>query len=258
MNNSYLNKNLECLRRNHPSVFSMVKPLKPSKAYQITPSKNGPLTILKIDQEGRKKQLYSQYDPHKEVCQFLEGLKIKDSINFIILGFGLGYHSIEIVKNVSKHANICIFEKDPELFALAIREIDLSMIFEHSGVRFFLDIDPLNARNLLKPEQTNFILNNYCLVGTKAIVKTNQVYYDNLMQELDAYFKEIRMNLKTLTVQSKLYYKNIFSNLKKLLFSPGIHHLKNSLNDVPAIVCSAGPSLDKNIQFLKTAKNNFF
>ena len=40
--------------------------------------------------------------------------------------------------------------------------------------------------------------------------------------------------------------------------SPGIKNLKDCLSDIPAIICSAGPSLDKNIQLLKSSRKGFF
>jgi hypothetical protein len=55
-----------------------------------------------------------------------------------------------------------------------------------------------------------------------------------------------------------LYYKNIFSNQECLRKSPGIKSLKGCLSDIPVIICSAGPSLDKNIQLLKSSREGFF
>jgi hypothetical protein len=258
MSNSLLNKNLASLKKKDPALFEKIASLKSSKFYVVTKSRSGPPALVHIDSEGNKKQINSNYDPVGEASRSLDNSTISESINFIVLGLGLSYQVLEIIRQTSKQAKIYIFEKDPELFALAIREVDFSLIFEHPGVKLFIDADPSEFNELIEPERINFTLNEYCLVRQKALIDRNLKYYKALLEELEKYFKESRINIKTQSVHSKLYYKNIFSNFETLITSPGITSLKECLPDVPAIICSAGPSLDKNIQLLKSARERFF
>jgi hypothetical protein len=258
MINSVLNRNLASLKKKDPDLFEKIIPLKGSKFYAATKSKSGHPSLVYINQDGKKKQIDSNYDPVGEAIRNLERFKIRESINFIVLGLGLGCQVSEIIKKKSKHAKIYIFEKDPELFALAIRESDFTLIFEHPGVRLFVDTDLRDINNFLEPERTNFTLNKYCLISQKALVDRNFEYYGVLYEEIEKYFKESTINLNTQSVHSKVYYKNIFSNQKCLRSSPGIKNLKGCLSDTPAIICSAGPSLDKNIQLLKSSRKGFF
>ena len=170
MSNSVLNRNLASLKKKDPALFEKITPLNGSKFYAATKSKSGHPSLVYIDQEGRKKQIYSNYDPVEEAIRNLGRFEILGSINFIVLGLGLGCQVSEIIKKKSKHTKIYIFEKDPELFALAIREIDFTLIFEHPGVRLFVDTDLRDVSNLLEPERTNFTLNEYCLISQKTLV----------------------------------------------------------------------------------------
>ncbi len=258
MSNSVLDRNLASLKKKDPALFEKIAPLKGSKFYDVTKSKSGLPSLVHVDPDGSKKQIDSNYDPVGEATRNLERLKIRGSINFIVLGLGLGYQVSEIIKQISTHAKIYIFEKDPELFALAIREADFSLIFEHPGVRLVVDTDLSDVRRFLDPERINFTLNEYCIVSQKALVDKNAEYYGVLYEEIEKFFKESRINLKTQSIHSKLYYKNIFSNQECLRNSPGIKNLKGCLSDIPAIICSAGPSLDKNIQLLKSSREGFF
>ncbi|MGY8766091.1 MAG: motility associated factor glycosyltransferase family protein, partial [Nitrospinaceae bacterium] len=258
MSNSVLNRNLASLKIKDPALFEKITPLKGSKFYATTKSKSGHPSLVHVDQDGRKKQIDSNYDPVGEAIRNLARFNISGSINFIVLGLGLGCQVSEIIKKNTKHAKILIFEKDPELFALAIREVDFTQIFEHPGVKLFVDTDLRDVSHLLEPERTNFTLNEYCLISQKALVEKNFEYYGVLYKEIEKYFKESRINLKTQSVHSKVYYKNIFSNQECLRSSPGIKNLKDCLSDIPAIICSAGPSLDKNIQLLKSSRKGFF
>jgi hypothetical protein len=258
MSNAVLNRNLASLKKKDPALFRKITPLKESKFYAATKSKSGHPSLVHVDHDGRKKQIDSNYDPVGEAVRNLERFKISGSINFIVLGLGLGCQVSEILKKISKHAKIFIFEKDPELFALAIREVDFTQIFEHPGTKLFVDTDLRDVSHLLEPERTNFTLNEYCLISQKALVDKNFEYYGVLYQKIEKYFKESRINLKTQSVHSKVYYKNIFSNQESLRSSHGIKNLKDCLSNIPAIICSAGPSLDKNIQLLKSSRKGFF
>jgi hypothetical protein len=258
MSNSVLNKNLASIKKKDPALFEKIASLKGSKSYATTISKSGFPALIYVDQDGSKKQIDSNYDPVGEATRNLARLKIRESINFIVLGLGLGYQVSEIIKQTSTHAKIYIFEKDPELFALAIREVDLAGIFEHPGVRLFVDTDLREVSGLMEPERENFTLNEYCFVSQKALVDRNIEYYRVLFEAIETYFKESRINLKTQSIHSKLYYKNIFSNQESIKNSPGIKTLNGCLPDIPAVICSAGPSLDKNIQLLKACRKGFF
>ncbi|MBC8283242.1 MAG: motility associated factor glycosyltransferase family protein [Nitrospinae bacterium] len=258
MSNYFLDKNLAFLKKIDPTLFEKIFPLKGSEFYAVTRAKSGSPALIHVDQEGNKKQIDSNYDPVGEASRYLANLKICESLNFIVFGLGLGYQVSEIVRQTSTQTKIHIFERDPELFALAIREADFSSIFEHPGVKLFVDVDPSELNELMEPERINFTLNEYCLVRVKPLVDRNIEYYGNLFEEIEKYYTESRINLNTQTIHSKLYYKNIFSNLNSLKISPGINTLKGRLPDIPAIICSAGPSLDKNIQLLKSARKGFF
>ncbi len=258
MSDSLLNKNLTLLKNMDISLYASIEPLSGSKSYKVTESKSGPCSLIYMEGSRIKKQIHSNYDPITEATRYLDTLKVGTSTNFIVLGLGLGYHVLDIILRTSSQVNIFIFEKDPELLALAIRNVDFTPIFEHPGVKLFVDSNPDSIDKILEPVKIDFTLNEFCLVQQKPLVDGNLEYYGSLLDEIDKYFIESKINLKTQTIHSKLYYKNIFSNLDRFLDSPGINLLENALSGIPVIICSAGPSLDKNIQLLKSARQRFF
>ena len=258
MSISFLDSNLALLRKRDPALFESILSVQPSKSFTLIRSRSGHSSLMYCDEAGNKKQIDSNYDPVDEASRYMQRLEVGNSINFFVMGLGLGYQVSEIIRQTSREAKIYIFEKDPELFALAIREADFSSVFDHPGVRMFIDTNPKEFGTLIDHENINFTLNNYCVVEHKALVNRNIEYFGILLREIENYFKESRINLYTQKVHSKLYYKNIFNNIKNLKDSPGIVSLQGCLADIPAIVCSAGPSLDKNIQLLKSNRENYF
>ena len=181
MSNPSLSKNLASLKKSDPTLYARIAPLNGSKEYEVAPSKSGPSSLIHIDGKGIKKQIHSNYDPVAEASRYLKTLNICESTNFIILGLGLGYQVLEIIRKTSSQAKIYIFEKDPELFALAMSEVDFSSIFEHPGVKLFVDANPHGVEALLEPEQIDFTLNKYCLVRQKPLVDRDWEYYGVLL-----------------------------------------------------------------------------
>lgn len=52
---------------------------------------------------------------------------------------------------------------------------------------------------------------------------------------------------------NQIWQRNFLSNRSAIQRNPGVIALKNKFRDIPCIVVGAGPSLDKNIKFLKKA-----
>jgi hypothetical protein len=258
MNSSLYKRNLDALEKLDPSLYKKIVPLITSTAFEVYESKSGLPTLSHKDALGNKKQIHSNYDPKTEAIRYLKSINANDFMNFIFLGFGLGYQAIELIRNSSSLDKFFIFEKDLELLALALKEIDLTVVLDHPGVKIIVGADPLSIASMLDAEQVNFTLNSYTVVRQNSLFEKDLNYYGSLLNEIEKFFQECQINFRTQSTHSKLYYKNIFSNLNSFISAPGIKQLKSCLTDIPAIVCSAGPSLDKNIQLLKSARKKFF
>ena len=57
----------------------------------------------------------------------------------------------------------------------------------------------------------------------------------------------------TLLRFNQIWQRNFLSNRNAIERNPGVIGLKNKFRDIPCIVVGAGPSLDKNIKYLKKA-----
>ena len=55
----------------------------------------------------------------------------------------------------------------------------------------------------------------------------------------------------TLLRFNQIWQRNFLSNRNAIERNPGVIGLKNKFRDIPCIVVGAGPSLDKNIKYLK-------
>jgi hypothetical protein len=257
MTEHILNKNLALLKSHHPKAYEVVNSTQSSLEYEVTLSQSGSPTLSHLSTTGNKKYLLSKYDPVREASRLIASLNVGETSNFIVVGMGLGYQLLELVKTAPDHSKIVVIENDRRLGRLAFETNDLSQFLIHPGLTLIFPNQTEDAIAALEKEKVNFSLNGYQYIQQNALSEVNQKRTSELLTEIKEFFQASTIELKTQSVKSKTYYKNIYRNYSNLISSTGINVLKNSLLNIPAIICSAGPSLDKNIQHLKTKRENF-
>ncbi len=251
-----LEKNLALLRKKDPSLAAVLSAVQPSGKYEVSPSQAGPMTLARIFPDRTRRTLHSSYNPQQEASRFLNSCRIEDSANFIVTGLGLGHHVLDLVNRAGASARILIIENDPELARLAMLHNDLAPVINHPGVSFFVGLSLNDLGQALEGDRIDFTLNGYIPVAFKPLVENDPEYYAPLHMKLKSIFQETHVDLKTQAAFSKLFYTNIINNWDNIRSSPGVRVVKKAFQGHPAIIISAGPSLDKNIGFLKSAADN--
>lgn len=256
MNPSILENNLALLAKRDPDLTASLRSIQPTGKYIASPSRSGPATLSIAFPDGKRKTIHSAYDPVQEAVRFIDSCQLNDSTNFIITGMGLGYHATETIKRAPRHARVVIIEKDPELFYLALSCNDLSSALTHTGATFHIGINPDALQNALSADTIPFALNGYNIVSFKPLVEAEIAYYHTITKSLENLFQSARIDFNTQAAFSKSFYNNIIDNLPFIIDSPGVNSLSNHFKELPAIIVSAGPSLDKNIALLKNVQNH--
>lgn len=93
---SLLKKNLDILKKNNPELAKKAESIKIPNNIQINKSKSG-FPVLKLDNI----HLNSPYDPIAEAKDWISryNYEIENSEPIILLGLGLGYHLLELLKH---------------------------------------------------------------------------------------------------------------------------------------------------------------
>jgi hypothetical protein len=252
-----LKKNLSLLKSLHPKAYEIINNTQASLEYEVSLSQSGLPTLSYLGVKGKKKYLLSKYDPEQEAKRFIKSLDTSHTTNFIVIGIGLGFHITELIKTTSEYSRILLIEFDRSLSRLAFETNDLKKILTHPGLTLVFSEQQEDAIDVLEKEKVNFSLNGYRLIQQNSLSEVNSKRTIELLEKIKALFQASTIELKTQSVKSKIFYNNIYKNYSNLISSTGISSLKDSLSNLPAIICSAGPSLDKNIQYLKAKRNNF-
>ena len=200
----------------------------------------------KVIKNGKSVLLHSAYDPIKEANTLIK--EIEDDVDVVfIFGIGGGY-----LINALKKFNIVIIEPSISFFNLLIDNFKLDKILEDSKITFFIggnDIEDIEKFISLKT--------------TKKVKFFITRSYSNLFAD-DALFYQTKVlsiidkktiNINTILRFDKLWAYNIASNVVEIATHYGVNRFFDKYKNIPAVVVSAGPSLEKNIRKLKELKD---
>lgn len=242
-------KNLSLLRDKYPKLFNELKNnVVNSEEYEIIEISSGLKTLkvtVKEYEETKSFYMHSKFDPVKEATRFAKEQFDPNSSECLLYGFGLGYHIFEIAKLLQSHNRIYIIENNLSVFQRAVEETDLEKIISDPRIQLIIskDIGYLSKRiKEILNEGVDFIIHPASL---KAIPQENE------------YFKFVMENWNLKKSLTQDYKDWIQENTKENLSlnSPNIGVFFNKFKDIPIVIVSTGPSLDKNIDFLSKVKN---
>lgn len=213
--------------------------------------------IFRVSHAGKILYLNGKYNPVYAGKDWLKQIeKIDDFATVIILGIHDGIHIRNILKEVKLTTNVMIYEPSINVFLKAIQEVDLSFLFEEN-IPVGLIVDGINEKEL--PVYLNRMINYDNMTMLKVYLSPNyDKLFTNKVKEfvscIKKYTFEIEKNWNTTVRYTNVNAENVFNNSKYIYDGYSIASLCGLVpKDVPAIIVSAGPSLNKNILNLKDA-----
>ncbi|OEF97712.1 motility associated factor glycosyltransferase family protein [Desulfuribacillus alkaliarsenatis] len=219
-------------------------------------TKDGNFTIKIIDDN---KTLYtnSKYGPINEAQRFVEQLKDYDNKTlFIIYGLSLGYHIACLQKALKNKNNvIIIIEPSISVFRVALESIDMRNIINDKHVILSVGDDIREFRKILSVCINVSTLNNFQFHCYSQYDRIFREYYLEITEEIKKAIAELRVQVSTIKHFAFDFNRNFLNNFPYLINNYKIQALKDKFNKIPAIIVSAGPSLDKNIEYLKGLKD---
>lgn len=205
----------------------------------------------KVFKNGKSIFLHSAYDPEKEANALINEIKKetkKDLDLVFIFGIGAGY-LINAFKKLN--VNIAVIEPSIKFFNLLIDNFKLDKILE-DNITFFIGGDDIeDIEKFISLTNTKkvkfFITRSYATLFNEEAL----FYQQKVLSIVD---KKI-ININTISRFDKLWAYNIASNVAKISTHYGVNKFFDKYKNIPAIIVSAGPSLEKNIRKLKEMKN---
>ncbi len=251
---SIIETNLRLLRVGHPELAQRLEALAPDGSVTAFASKSGHPVARARDETGGEVLLASEYDPIVEAERFMAAQKLDEREAYAILGFGMGYHLLEILNHLGKDHYFLVVEKDPQVMRMAIEQVDFTPLFDSGRFVFFCGDDRIELSAWFTRFLDHTFVEDITVVRHTASMRLYPSFYPNVMRELETAANRRIVDLATSISWSKKFQGNILANALNVSRAGGVGPLAGKLAGVPAILVAAGPSLDKNVELLSAAK----
>ncbi|WXR62339.1 6-hydroxymethylpterin diphosphokinase MptE-like protein [Peptostreptococcaceae bacterium AGR-M142] len=256
MYENFFEKNIELLKGIQPDLVNKLVECKETQKYNIYINRNDE-SVIEI--KGSKDRLISKYNPKRDAKKAIEGMDFEvNSGLYIVMGLEWGYKLKEVFKKNWDKMRIIVVEKDLELLKLNLKKQDFSEMLKTK--RIFFSAGEFEDEFYLEDLQNNLYNNLHY---------TSKVFITDITSTVDEDIEFFKKNIEFIG-KSKVKYsfvlgncpddtllglRNRLNNIVDFIDKPGVNELLEKYGDVyknkPAVVVASGPSLEKNIKYLK-------
>lgn len=219
-------------------------------------TRNGmPVYYIWVDE--KKKYLWSTYNPEHEAERFaLKYIKTVDYAFLCFFGFGNGLVAKSLLKCLKEHITVTFYEPSAELFIRVLEDFDISEIMKKSRVQ--LIVKGLNDGCLDVKIAGRITKENYRISRIESIPLFDKLFSKDFEQFREKYEYSLKMVLMDIGTEisfgDAVTYNYIY-NMRKIFVCNVEEEFEGKFPlDRPVIIVAAGPSLEKNVQYLKLAK----
>lgn len=262
-----LDKNLEALDRRYPGIRQLIE----EKKDALLEEEN--LKVLEEENlEGRqilkvvkgKRSLYlagkRNIDAPVRNMMYMFG-RIEASAPVFLVGMGNICYLEEVLHRTGKENVILVYEPSFTIFYEQIQRIDMDellgkriVVLLVGGINDDTGLRPLLG-SILRGDRVP-LMKHYILPNYEELCLEKIHHFENILTETA---RDYQIEKGTARRFSHVWVENLFRNANYIRTGYQAQQLTGKLPvDVPAIVVSAGPSLNKNIAQLKKAKNRAF
>jgi hypothetical protein len=212
---------------------------------------------IEVKQLGNHIRLNSKYDPIQEAQRWASQYQAKNLDTVVTMfGMGNGIFLRELINHLKQYHYIVVYEPSYAIFSHAIENYSLEDIFLNEKVL-------LVVRGINDYEYPYFLsrivtwMNIYSQIncyhpGYEKLFQNSYKYYENTIQDNNF---TCMISKNTMDKIGKNLVSNSISNIVYIKNSITFWDLKERLpKDIPVIIVSAGPSLNRNVEILKQAK----
>lgn len=244
---------MELLRQKDRQLYDTVKAYSPQSIGEVIQTQTVP--SLRFNRPGKRyAYAYDPTDPLSDILNKLPVLKNKNNLNetvCIITGFGLGHIPKVVLERRQDLFRLIVLEPCMEMFYLALTYTDLTPLLASQKVFIFageIDWQAFDEIINRKTIETDFLFSDF-----SALFDWNPTLYNDTKNKARAYAVRAISGMGVLGVHGEHIFKNRMRNLTLFKEASYADRLKGAFEKKPAILVSAGPSLDRSVPYLKSA-----
>lgn len=250
-----LEQNLAALRLHSPRAAADIAAVPHLDAAHFDIAPDGGLTATWNDPTNADapRRLASARAPIDEAHRWAQGVNLGDDAVLILCGFGLGHHVRAILRRVTGRCVVIVFEPDVALLRAVLERHDLTDVLASGVVRLVCNDEP-GALSAAMERCEGLVATGTRMIdhpASQVRLGSRTLAFSNTLAQV---VMAIRTQVVTTLVQVETTIRNLLQNISWYATCPGIADLKDAAKqwggNIPAIVISAGPSLDRAIETL--------
>ncbi|WP_287036920.1 6-hydroxymethylpterin diphosphokinase MptE-like protein [Desulfobacter sp.] len=243
--------NYQLLKKNHPHVLDQLEAMNPEPVGEVLLSKSGQPN-LKIIKDGNEVFIHPEQNPESEKEMFTAKVPEGFSGVEVILGMGLGYGVKGILEKRKMIRHLVIIENEPGIFLQALKYEDLSDVLTNPKVLICITPDD---EDILSPSaQKGILLEDSQILEHPVLFKLFDVAYGRLKKMFFDRVNHLNIAGSTRVKFGETMVRNRLTLLKNLGRYFRFDSLINAFEEVPAYIVAGGPSLDRDLKYLKQIK----
>ncbi len=200
--------------------------------------------------------LHSAYDRAHEMRELFRDVSPATQI-LVLYGFGMGDAIVWAGENLPELERVIVIEPSSQLMISALKYPGVvDKLKRVLIVDFVVNKSVKEAAEFMMSRMEQDFHKKYAFAFHMAHRSLFKGYYEEFSEQVLTYFRRTGVGIRTVEANIFVKTQNILNNLKAK--SVNIDDLLRELKGRPAIMVSAGPSLDKNIHLLEKAKEKAF
>lgn len=243
------------LLRTHNTKLAYQLPSVDANDIEFCKTEQGELN-LKRTYQGVTYSYHSQKSAMQEADEWFKGLNLTSETVLSVYGIGLGYY-YEAAKNWLKEnpqRALVFLEHDPAVICRFLETERATKLLRDPQVHLHHFTDPIVDKTLFNELSWTFIQCPFRVSALKLYADLDAAGFAQLEHQIAFQSAEKLALVDEYLQYGVSFFRNFYYNLFQLPHA----HLGNGLfgkfDNVPAIICGAGPSLDKHLDKLTALK----
>lgn len=262
--NEIYNSNMKYIFESNPYLWETLQEQEEAEYDVFLDTSISGEKIVGINSNGKDWYFNSRYSAEKAAEVWAEGTEVQNyEAVIIVFGFSNGMYLKKLIEKYPDNI-IIAYEPSMTLMQLVLKEINLSECLMHE--KLFLAVGEKGKRLFTEYVQSLIKYTKYKLVDWFVIPNYRKLFELDYLKVQHIYMiwmRQITLDRNTFILLQDEFADNYLANMYEFFNNYTIDGLYDCFEEIdkekrPAIVVSAGPSLDKNINELKKAKDKAF
>lgn len=210
-----------------------------------------------FESNGKSMSVYSDDNPLADISAITSSLAGKPISHVVTLGLNFGFVIEEIINQNEDLVHLLVIEPDTALFVEQLKHMDMSHLLANEKIIFLVGKSPERSAQI-----AGHVLNIRgadMKTWSFALLPNVLPLYTGFAQDFAGLFQTAmskqKLSQSTLGNLGIKFIQNYIENMHAVPRASYVNDYKDKFKDMPCIIASAGPSLEKQLPLLKQIEN---